>query len=60
MGLFNAMASVNKINSLLKDFENQVTITQGLVERNAPAWPTYKQPECNEINSSAADRQFQQ
>ena len=38
MGLFNAMASVNKINSLLKDFENQITISQDLVERNAPAW----------------------
>ena len=38
MGLFNAMASVNKINSLLKDFENQVTISQDLVARNAPAW----------------------
>ena len=38
MGLFNAMASVNRINSLLKDFENQVTISQDLVERNAPAY----------------------
>ena len=35
MGLFNAMSSIGKINNLLKDFENQVTITQDLVERNA-------------------------
>lgn len=35
MGFFNAMSSVNKINNLLKDFENQVTITQDLVERGA-------------------------
>lgn len=37
MGLFNAMGSIGKINNLLKDFENQVTITQDLVERNASA-----------------------
>lgn len=36
MGFFNAMASIGKINQLLKDFENLVTITQDLVERNAP------------------------
>lgn len=35
MGFFNAMGSISKINNLLKDFENQVTITQDLVERNA-------------------------
>ena len=36
MGFFNVMASFGKINQLLKDFENLVTITQDLVERNAP------------------------
>lgn len=36
MGFFNAMSSIAKINELLKDFENQVTISQDLVERNAP------------------------
>ena len=36
MGLFNAMSSINKINNLLKDLENQVTITQDQVSRNAP------------------------
>lgn len=36
MGLFNAMSSINKINCLLKDLENQVTITQDQVRRNAP------------------------
>ena len=35
MGFFNAMSSIGKINNLLKDFENQVTISQDLVERNA-------------------------
>lgn len=35
MGLFNAMSSVNNINRLLKDFENQVTITQSQVSRGA-------------------------
>ena len=35
MGFFNAMSSIARINELLKDFENQVTITQDLVERNA-------------------------
>lgn len=36
MGLFNAWSSINKINGLLKDLENQVSISQGQVERNAP------------------------
>lgn len=36
MGFFNAMSSINKVNNLLKDLENQVTITQDLVRRNAP------------------------
>lgn len=36
MGFFNAMSSIAKINELLKDFENQVTISQDLVEHNAP------------------------
>ena len=31
MGFFNAMSSIGKINNLLKDFENQVTISQDLV-----------------------------
>lgn len=35
MGFFNAMSSINKINNLLKDLENQVTITQDLVQSNA-------------------------
>ena len=35
MGLFNAMSSVNAINRLLKDFENEVTISQDLVARGA-------------------------
>lgn len=37
MGFFNAISSINKVNNLLKDLENQVTITQDLVRRNAPA-----------------------
>ncbi len=37
MGFFNAMSSINKINNLLKDLENQVTITQDQVRKNAPA-----------------------
>lgn len=37
MGLFNAMSSINDINRLLKDLENQVTITQDLVARGASA-----------------------
>lgn len=37
MGFFNAMSSINKVNNLLKDLENQVTITQDQVRRNAPA-----------------------
>lgn len=36
MGFFNAMSSIARINELLKDFENQVTISQDLVQRNAP------------------------
>lgn len=36
MGFFNAMSSINKVNNLLKDLENQVTITQGQIETNAP------------------------
>ena len=35
MGFFNAMSSIARINKLLKDFENQVTISQDLVSRNA-------------------------
>ena len=35
MGFFNAMSSINKINNLLKDLENQVTIRQDLVQSNA-------------------------
>lgn len=37
MGLFNAMSSINKVNNLLKDLENQVTITQDQVRKNASA-----------------------
>lgn len=37
MGFFNAVSSINKVNNLLKDLENQVTITQDQVRRNAPA-----------------------
>lgn len=36
MGLFNAMSSINRVNNLLKDLENQVTITQDQVRRNVP------------------------
>ncbi len=36
MGFFYAMSSIARINELLKDFENQVTISQDLVQRNAP------------------------
>lgn len=35
MGLFNGLSSVNRINNLLKDLENQVTITQGQIESGA-------------------------
>ena len=35
MGFFNGMATVNKINQLLKDLENQVTISQGQIQSNA-------------------------
>ena len=38
MGFFNAMSSINKINSLLKDLENQVTISQDLVQSIASRW----------------------
>ena len=38
MGFFNAMSSINKINNLLKDLENQVTISQDLVQSNASRW----------------------
>ena len=37
MGLFNATSSIMKINRLLKDLENQITITQNLVKKDAPA-----------------------
>ena len=36
MGLFNAISSINRVNNLLKDLENQVTITQDQVRRNVP------------------------
>lgn len=35
MGFVNTISSINKINSLLKDLENQVSITQDQVQRNA-------------------------
>ena len=38
MGFFNAMSSINKINNLLKDLENQVTISQDLVQSNGSRW----------------------
>ncbi|MBD5272251.1 MAG: hypothetical protein HDS36_06535 [Bacteroides sp.] len=38
MGFFNAVSSINKINSLLRDLENQVTITQGMIETRAPKY----------------------
>lgn len=38
MGFFNAMSSISRINQLLKDLENQVTITQGMLENNAPRY----------------------
>ena len=38
MGFFNAMTSINRVNQLLKDLENQVTITQDLVQSNASRW----------------------
>ncbi len=34
MGLLNAVSSINKVNRLLKDLENQVTITQNQVRSN--------------------------
>lgn len=37
MGLFNATSSIMKINKLLKDLENQITITQSLIKRDASA-----------------------
>ena len=36
MGFLNALSSINKINLLLKDLENLVTITQSQVQSNAP------------------------
>lgn len=36
MGFFGGMSTINKVNKLLKDLENQVTITQGQLESNAP------------------------
>ena len=36
MGFFNAMSAIGNINGLLKDFENEVIISQDLVERGAP------------------------
>lgn len=38
MGFLNAMSSINKVNNLLKDLENQVTITQGQINSNAPVY----------------------
>ena len=38
MGFFNSMSTINKINRLLKDLENQVTISQDLVQRDAPIY----------------------
>lgn len=38
MGFINAMSSINKINNLLKDLENQVAITQGQIESHAPVY----------------------
>ena len=38
MGFFNAMSSINKINNLLKDLENQVTISQDLIQSNGSRW----------------------
>lgn len=35
MGFFNGMSTVNRINQLLKDLENQVTISQGQIQSNA-------------------------
>lgn len=35
MGFFNAMSSINRINNLLKDLENQVTISQDMVQSGA-------------------------
>ena len=37
MGFFNAMSSINKVNNLLKDLENQVTNTQDQGRKNASA-----------------------
>ena len=36
MGIFNAVSSINKINNLLKDLENEISITQDQVRSNAP------------------------
>lgn len=35
MGFFNAISSINEINGLIRDFENQVTITQSQVQNGA-------------------------
>jgi hypothetical protein len=35
MGFFSSMSAIATINQLLKDYENQVTITQDQVSRNA-------------------------
>ena len=37
MGLFNTISSINRVNNLLKDLENQVTIVQDQVRKNASA-----------------------
>ena len=37
MGLINGLSAINKINRLLKDYENQVTILQDQVQREASA-----------------------
>lgn len=36
MGFFNAMSSINEVNHLLKDLENQVMISQDQVASGAP------------------------
>lgn len=65
MGFFNGMATVNRINQLLKDLENQVTITQGQVQSGASRFTlenslnTHKrihQELINEFSNSATAR----
>lgn len=65
MGFFNGMATVNRINRLLKDLENQVTITQGQVQSGASrsnlenSFNTHKrihQDLINEFSNSATAR----